>query len=157
MGSKVTSKYDLDSALKEAGTKPAQEIADSYNIPIGYLRHIASKRKVSLAFYLQVERIEWGKDEEAFLKKYATVLSAAELAKGLKRTENSIKDKARSLGISLRKNGVNHHLSKHSPDIVERCRRLHDDGHTVSAISRTLELPYSYVSSVVNYWSRLDG
>ncbi|HBN6266150.1 TPA: hypothetical protein L3N15_004131 [Vibrio parahaemolyticus] len=157
MGSKITSKYDLEAAFSEAGTRPAQDIADSYGIPINYLRHIASKRKVSLAFYIQVERIEWTKDEEAFLKKYATVLSAAELAKGLKRTENSIKDKARSLGISLRKSGVNHHLSRYSPDIVELCRRLHDDGHTVSAISRTLGMSYSYVSSIVNYWSRLDG
>lgn len=148
----------LDSALKEAGTRPAKDIAADYGLSVDYFRSQASRRGISTAFTLVgVNKVPWRDAEVKYLKQNALTLSAQQIAKNLDRTEVSVKCKARKLGISLQKHGEKHPLSKVSNHDVELCRQLDDAGVKPYQIAEKMEMDYSHVQAIVKYRTRCHG
>lgn len=149
---------NIQAALKEAGSRPAKDIAQDYGISSGYLRSAASKRGISLAYNLvNVEKKPWGNEEKKFLKCNAQCMTAKEIGKHLNRTEVAIKSKAKQLGVTFQKYGEQHHLAKHGADDVELCRALEEEGLKPYQIAEKMELDYSYVQCILKYRIRRNG
>lgn len=151
-------KHNLSRIFADAGKMPASDIASKHGISISYLRHIASKNKVSLAFAIKSQdRRPWKDDETKFLRDHAGLMTSTEIGLRLIRTSNSVKDKADALGISLMKHGERHHLSIHSDHDVELVRLLADEGLPASDIATKMDMSYRYVLSVLNFKTRKQG
>ncbi|MCG9631667.1 hypothetical protein [Vibrio sp. Isolate30] len=92
----------IQDALKEAGSRPAKDIAQDYGISSNYLRSAASRRGISLAYSLvNVVKKSWTNKEEQFLKLNAQCMTAKEIGKHLNRTEVGIKSKAKQLAEKM--------------------------------------------------------
>ncbi|WP_375751575.1 hypothetical protein [Vibrio sp. HN007] len=148
----------LESALREAGTRPAKDIAADCGISADYFRSQASRRGISTAFTLVgVNKMPWSNDEVKFLKRNAQLLTAKQIANKLTRTEVSVKSKARKLGICLQKHGENHPLAKVSNHDVELCRQLEEAGLRPYQIAEKMEMDYSHVQCILKYRTRCYG
>ncbi|WP_299689247.1 hypothetical protein [uncultured Vibrio sp.] len=148
----------IQAALKEAGLRPAKDIAKDYGISSDYLRSAASKRGISLAFSLMsVIKKPWSSSDTQFLRRNAQRMTSKQMGEYLERTEVSIKSKAKQIGVTFQKHGDAHHLAKHSAHDVELCRALSDEGLKPCEIAEKMELDYSYVQCVLNYRIRRNG
>ncbi|TCW22666.1 hypothetical protein [Vibrio crassostreae] len=148
----------IQAALKEAGLRPAKDIAKEYGISSDYLRSAASKRGISLAFSLvDVVKKPWSAADSQFLKQNAQCMTAKEVGKHLNRTEISVKSKAKQLGVFFQKYGEHHHLAKYGDHDVELCRALDDEGLKPFEIAEKMELDYSYVQCILKYRIRRNG
>lgn len=148
----------LQQALNEVGTRPLLEIAAQHGFNADYLRAAASKRGLSTAFYLKnVNKKQWSSAEVQFLRSNAATMSAKQIGNELKRTEVSVKSKAKKLGIKLQKYGENHHLANISNHDVELCRQLSDEELRPFEIAEKMEIEISHVCAILNFRSRLNG
>ncbi|MEZ9172277.1 hypothetical protein AB4122_12595 [Vibrio cyclitrophicus] len=148
----------IQAALKEAGSRPAKDIAQDYGISSDYLRSAASRRGISLAYSLvNVVKKSWTNKEEQYLKLNAQCMTAKEIGKHLNRTEVGIKSKAKQLGVTFQKYGDQHHLVKHCSGDVELCRALEDEGFKPYQIAEKMDLDYSYVQCILKYRIRRNG
>lgn len=147
----------LQSALKEAGTCPAKDIAKKYGIDYAYLRTAASRKGISLAFILpNIKKKSWTQAEEKYLRANSVIKTAEQIANDLGRTEASVKSKASKLGVLLQKFGENHQSAKYSNTDIELCRQLHDLSVSPSNIAEKMEVELSYIHQVLSYRVRFN-
>ncbi len=93
----------------------------------------------------------WTVEEDRVIKEQAETLTSYQLAERLGRSSDSIKHRARRLGVSLRKYGDKVAWAKYSNELVERARDLHEGGMMPLEISRRLGIPYWNVCDFVYF------
>lgn len=123
----------------------AHRIWGTYHLRVGKITtcgrcHLAKKRL-------------WTLDEIAIVKTYAGKLTAKQIVEklGYKRTVASVKQKAQSLGLSLRQYGENCVWAKYSDHDCELARSLHEDGMPIKLICEKLEIPYHAMHSILYF------
>lgn len=77
--------------------------------------------------------------------------TAAEIGGRLGRGVDSVKHKARAIGVSLRTYGERCPWAKYSDHDCELARRLHEEGMSLPLIAEKLEIPYWAVHSIVYF------
>jgi len=93
----------------------------------------------------------WTDEEKTLLKRNAPNMTSSQLAKLLNRGIDSVKHKARQMGVSLRKYGEACSWAKYSNEVVEQARGLHESGVTPREISRKLGVPYWNICDFVYF------
>lgn len=95
----------------------------------------------------KLPRRYWSAPEERMLRVHAKRYTAAQIAYRYGRTEFAIKEKARKLGIPLRKHGEMSPGRKHSDAVArEALRRYFRDGQKVKDIAVALGIPWGTVT-----------
>ena len=93
----------------------------------------------------------WSVKDDCTLKDNAASMTSYQLARLLGRGVDSVKHRARRLGVSLRKHGEACSWSKYSNEVVEQARALHESGVKPKEISRRLGVPYWNVCDFVYF------
>lgn len=93
----------------------------------------------------------WTEEDDKVLKDNAATMTSYELAAILQRGQDSVKHRARKIGVSLRKYGQRCSWAKYSDDVVETARRMHRRGVGPRDISDTIGVPYWAVCDFVYF------
>lgn len=106
---------------------------------------------------------KFSREEDSMIRKWAGVKSTAEIAELVtelgrrKCYAHTIKNRARKLGVSLRRTGEAFPHSKASDEDVELCRALYEAGMRPKLIAEKMEMSRSQVNNYVYFYSRLEN
>ncbi len=94
--------------------------------------------------------------EDKFISDCAQVMTSKQIGKLLGRTGESIKCRARRIGVKLIKRGENHHNAIYSDKDIELVRQLAEDGTlTLKEIAEKMEIGFYYVVLIVSCRTRV--
>lgn len=95
---------------------------------------------------MKAKKYIWTPSDITKLKKLSKTHTMKEAAEDIGCSENNVKSKAKSLGVSFRKYGELHHSAKYSDHDVYLARELVDAGLSTAEVGRKLEIPQPVVS-----------
>ena len=138
-----------------AGVKSAAEIGQLLGRPKGSIENRASKEKISLC--LGEYRLKHSAKDEAVIREYAGTKTAAEIGIMIGRSQAAVWNKARALGVCLKKVGEDHYKAKLSNLQVEMINALLVSGFKPHEIHKAAfnHVHYNTVQSVTSCWSRI--
>jgi hypothetical protein len=85
----------------------------------------------------------WTANEDGLLRTMAVDSNSDAIAEALGRSRDSVKHRARHLGVSLQKHGERCPHAKYSDAVCEAARRAHEAGKKPKQIAAELNIPYS--------------
>ncbi|TOO55513.1 DNA-binding protein [Vibrio parahaemolyticus] len=115
---------------------------------------IRKLRKQGLLSSSPFNGVPYTLDEDAFIISNRGILSFEQVAKTLGRNPSSVSDRARKLGVSYTKIGIESPVAKLTSDDVELIRELALD-LTHSDIASKFDISRPHISRVINFESRL--
>lgn len=96
----------------------------------------------------------YSRDEDKVIFKFAGVKSAKEIGLMLGRNEQSIRERASRLEVSLKRYGDKNPKTKYSDCDVELARCLSDEGLSVKVIAEKMEIKEDYARKIISYARR---
>lgn len=149
-------------------------IAKKYNISTSKVTRLMEKYERDEAYRLMSQdgrkqngrrpkhRYSWTRQDELYLINNAKNITAKEAAERFGRSTCAIYHKVRWLrenghDIRFTKTGEANHLAKHSARDVEMCRQLREEGETLDAIAKTMEIPMTTVQAFCEFIIRREG
>lgn len=129
-----------------AGILSLREIAKIIGRSYTAVRAMSSR----LSLGLRSNYKPWTREEIVFIKTSAGELSAASVAEKLCRSIDSVKGKARGLGVSLRLIGEKSPVAIYSDNDVNLCCALHEEGLPGALIADKMEIPRHSVYAFIN-------
>ncbi len=100
-------------------------------------------------------RKRFSDNEDEVIRQNADCMTSTQIGKLLGRSGESIKCRARRIGVKLQKLGENHHNAVYSNDEIELVRLLADDGSlTIKQIAEKMEIGSDYTAQIVSFRAR---
>ncbi len=117
-------------------------------------------REIGLSFWptkykKQTKKHIYTNNDLKIVKELAGKKTLAEISDVIGVSPNCIYQKYSKMGISFTRFNENHHNCKYSSHDVELIRQLHDEGLTVSDISKKFEICHQTISDYTRYKSRI--